>query len=338
MPRRPMPAPSCDRRLDARPRVRARSVYAVWIGVAVVLVHASQARAQSTSGPVQQVIAGAGLDIDAALSPDGASIAYASSRDGALEIWMHPLAGGPLFQVTSSVSNSADRFPVFTPDGKTIVFQSDRADGTRNIWSINLGNRALAQLTDFSDGAASHPAISRDGKTICFTHTNTQGDLAIWLMGSDGREQRELGTGFDCAWTPDGRIVFARARGANEPVRSDILIMDATGQHAQVISQSTQRWCRSPAVSPDGRWVVYTAYSSLFGSDIEEVPGGFQIDPGLRTSLWEVPLAGTSLPARELVSATSFNSYATWSRDGRTLLFTSTRSGSADVWSIAVRP
>ncbi len=91
-------------------------------------------------------------------------------------------------------------------------------------------------------------------------------------------------------------------------------------------------------MSADGRWLVYTVYPSAFSSDIREVPGGFEIDPKLRTSLWLIDLNQPSRPPRQLVDAATFNSYAVFTRDNARLLFTSTRSGSADIWAISVAP
>ena len=287
---------------------------------------------------VRQVLAGPGLDIDVTPSADGRLLAFASSRSGSLEIWMRAVDGGPIQQITTSAANSADRFPSFTPDGRTIVFQSDRTGSVRNIWLVEIAVRALAQLTTFTDGGASHPALSPDAKTICFTRTTANGSVAIWLVGIDGRAPREIAAaGVDCAWTPDGRIVFARPSDMQSPQRYDIWITGAGGDGARALSTSPQRWSRNPVPSPDGNWIAYTAYESTPLGDIREVVGGFQIDPRVRTSIWLAPLAAPDGPHRQIVTG-SFNSYMSWTRDARALLFTSTRSGSADIWSIDLVP
>jgi TolB protein len=218
-----------------------------------------------------------------------------------------------------------------------MVFQSDRGGAIRNIWSLGMQNRDLAQLTTFNDGGASHPALAPDGKTICFTRTSATGDLSIWLVNLDGTNLREISAGLDCTWTPNGHVVFAKSTGGNTPLRFDIWMSDADGRTARVISAPQHTWMRSPAISPDGRWLAYTVYPSLFSSDIREVPGGFEIDPDLRASIWLISL-GDQRPPREVVPPTSFNSYSSWSRDGRQLYFTSNRSGSADIYSVDVFP
>lgn len=282
--------------------------------------------------PVEHVIAGPGLDIDVAATGDG-QLVYASSRNGHLEIWRRAVAGGALFQLTSSVGGSVDRYPSVRRDGGAVLFQSDRGSGIRNIWSLTTDGGRLAQITSFSDGGASHPALSPKGDELCFTRTSATGDVSIWVMGVDGRQPREVSDGVDCSWTPDARIVFARGDDRDRPTRFDIWRIEADGSGAALIAGERQTWSRNPVVSPDGRWLVYTSYPRLFAGDIRDVGGGFQIDPALRTTIWQKAL-GSSDPANELVSGDGFNSYPAWSTDSSTVYFTSTRSGSADIWAV----
>lgn len=75
-----------------------------------------------------------------------------------------------------------------------------------------------------------------------------------------------------------------------------------------------------PAVSPDGKVVVY----SLRSTDLAANKGTFD--------LWSVGVDGTG--ARQLTSHPSSDTGARWSPDGKTLYFLSTRSGSSQVWML----
>jgi Tol biopolymer transport system component len=307
--------------------------------VAVACVGGSTATSAQTqqSAPSRatvQVTSDPGVDIDPVLSRDAKYVIYASSRSSSLELWMRPLGGGALFQLTSSVNQSADRNPALTADGATVVFQSDRVSGTRNIWAMDLKTRSLMQLTNTSDGA-SNPDVSSKGE-VCYTRSYEDGRLAIWVMSLDGQNARELGLGLDCAWTPDGKqIVFSRNSDSRGDGQYDIWLMDSDGQNARVLLTTPDTWERAPVVSPDGKTVVFTQYESSFSSDLMEVQGGFQVRPGLHAALRSISLAGGA--RTELTDLGSFNSYASFSPDGGTIVFTSTRSGSADLWSIASR-
>jgi dipeptidyl aminopeptidase/acylaminoacyl peptidase len=75
-----------------------------------------------------------------------------------------------------------------------------------------------------------------------------------------------------------------------------------------------------PAVSPDGRWIVFT----LRVTDIEANRG--------LTDLWSTDLEGTVL--RRLTSHPAADFTPRWSPDGKSVYFLSTRSGSTQVWRI----
>ncbi|MBN2345259.1 MAG: S9 family peptidase [Candidatus Aminicenantes bacterium] len=75
-----------------------------------------------------------------------------------------------------------------------------------------------------------------------------------------------------------------------------------------------------PAVSPDGRWIVFT----LRATDIEANRG--------RTDLWCTDIEGRTL--RRLTSHPAADFNPRWSPDGETIFFLSTRSGSSQVWRI----
>ena len=75
-------------------------------------------------------------------------------------------------------------------------------------------------------------------------------------------------------------------------------------------------------VSPDGKWAVFT----LRKTDLEANRG--------RTDLWLVGVDGAGL--RQLTSHPGSDYSPVWSRDGKSIWFLSTRSGSAQVWRIAI--
>jgi dipeptidyl aminopeptidase/acylaminoacyl peptidase len=78
-----------------------------------------------------------------------------------------------------------------------------------------------------------------------------------------------------------------------------------------------------PALSPDGRTVVFT----LRETDIGANRG--------RTDLWALDVATKGAAPRRLTSNTANDSSAQWSSDGRYIYFSSTRSGSSQVWRLS---
>ncbi len=76
-----------------------------------------------------------------------------------------------------------------------------------------------------------------------------------------------------------------------------------------------------PQVSPDGKWVLYT----LRTNDLEANRG--------RTDLWVVGSDGGA--PRQLTSNPAGDTGGRWSADGKWIFFTSTRSGSSQIWKLS---
>lgn len=142
----------------------------------------------------------AGLQNNAAWSPDGSRIAYVHSHGYKnSEIYILNADGNGRIQITNN--QARDLLPAWSPDGKKIAFTSDRS-GDYEIWVMNADGSEPKQLTD-SPGLESRPAWSPDGTKIAFT-SNRSGILEIWVMNADGTDQQLLehdeGGACDPAW------------------------------------------------------------------------------------------------------------------------------------------
>lgn len=76
----------------------------------------------------------------------------------------------------------------------------------------------------------------------------------------------------------------------------------------------------SPRPSPDGRWIAFTRRTYDWDAD------------ATATNLWLVSIDGKQL--RRLTTAKAHDLGPVWSRDGNTIAFLSTRSGSTQIWNI----
>lgn len=108
------------------------------------------------------------------------------------------------------------------------------------------------------------------------------------------------------------------------------------GSEAAALTSALRSWKRALAVSPDGSSLAFSVYPEAFSSDLEEVAGGFRVRPSVRAAIWLLDLKVAGSPLQQVTDATSFNGFPTWSPDGKQLVFTSTRSGSADLYTITV--
>ncbi len=105
-------------------------------------------------------------------SPDGNDILLQVSKPNIEEngsetqLYLMPLQGGELRQITSSKSHNFGAS--WSPDGKQIVFLSTRS-GKTQAYMINMHEGGEAyQITDMENGV-SNPILSPDGKKLLFT-------------------------------------------------------------------------------------------------------------------------------------------------------------------------
>ena len=111
-------------------------------------------------------------------------IAYASSRDGDLEIYLVKPNGSALRRLTQSAG--ADRGPQWSPDGSRIVFMSER-DGNSEIYVMSADGSGQTRLTTnltSEDG----PSWSPDGGRIMF-FSDRGGSRKAYSMRPDGTDQ-----------------------------------------------------------------------------------------------------------------------------------------------------
>jgi TolB protein len=170
-----------------------------------------------------------GRDRDPAWSPDGTRIVFASSRDGDLEIYVEPVGGGGLTQLTDN--DIEDSHPSWSAASDKIAFTSDSA-GSRDIWTMDPDGANPGQLT-LEGGDDDAPAWSPDGSTIAFT-SDREGDTPLaYVMNADGSGIERLTTGgveaHDPAWSPDGRYIAFSGYPTAE-TGAAIVIVDVAGR------------------------------------------------------------------------------------------------------------
>jgi TolB protein len=246
-------------------------------------------------------------------------IAFASTRDGDLDIYVMNADGSAVKQLTNAPGS--DSSPSWSPDGKRIVFDSERhsagagANATSEIYVMNADGSGQKRLTanDAEDWA---PRFSPDGTRVAFGSSNVQPgwDFDVFVMNADGTGLIDLtpGAGRDFApdWSPDGaRLVFSSDDGGDY----DLYVVGADGTGlAKVLDgpydDSAPRW------SPDGELIAFHVYVPFLGQ-----PEIYTVRPD------------GSQPKR-LTSHLSWDCCAAWSPDGKRLLYTGERSGTADVF------
>lgn len=204
-----------------------------------------------------------------AWSPDGASIAFASTRATVTNAQIYVMSANGSHQTRLTHDSMPELHPSWSPDGKTIAFEGDGG-----LFLVTVKTKAVRQLTHGPDAA---PAWSPDGTRIMFERdrsvpnpTNTTGmdtEEDLWVMAADGSQARQLTSppaftvgstlfpGKDTfpAWSPDGsKIVLESNRDAN----NGIFVMNADGTNVTAVThpQGTDEF---PTWSPDGTKIAF---------------------------------------------------------------------------------
>jgi TolB protein len=96
------------------------------------------------------------------MSPDGARIAFVSTRPGNLEIYVMNVDRSGLARLTAQPGEDFD--PAWSPDSRRIVFSSDR-DGWSELYAVGADGTGLTRLTT-SPGEDWSASWSPDGARL----------------------------------------------------------------------------------------------------------------------------------------------------------------------------
>ena len=121
------------------------------------------------------LIASAATEDSPQYSPDGETIAFASSRSSTSEIWTCRRDGLACSPLTRAGVHSGT--PRWSPDGRRIAYDS-RPAGQSDIFVLDLDTRQARQVTR-SGADDVVPSWSSDGQTIYFA-SNRTGSWEVW--------------------------------------------------------------------------------------------------------------------------------------------------------------
>lgn len=178
-----------------------------------------------------------------------------------------------------TAAEEPERSPDLSPDGRRIVFVSACDEsGESCVWVRDLAGGPRQLL---ARGVALHasPQWSPDGRRVAFLRPGVEG-LDVAVVDLDGDVESIFGslpgrTRADnvldvasIAWTADGRgVVYPHRETVDEPLR--LYVLDAQGGRQALTSPPDgTAGDTQPEVSPDGRRLAFTRFTTLSESDI----------------------------------------------------------------------
>ncbi len=155
--------------------------------------------------------------------------------------------------------------PLFSPDGRQIAVDLGTTADGRDVWILDREQGTLARATFDRDG---HDAVwSLDGESITYL-ASKNGTLGIYRTrpGAGATQPESVFTSprvaYTGRWLPDGRTLVTVANDLVTEGDQDLaLVRPGTAEPiAPLVATPFQE--HYPAVSPDGRWLLFVSNQS----------------------------------------------------------------------------
>jgi Tol biopolymer transport system component/DNA-binding winged helix-turn-helix (wHTH) protein len=220
------------------------------------------------SGERRRLTTDPGEDFHPSVSPDGRTLAFASSRSGVPGLWVMSIDGANPRRLTTG----GDTRPSFSPDGRWVAFQ--RSGVATTPWMVFRVAIDTGEIKQITAPATMRPAVSPDGRFVAHywmtadrwtaAVTPIEGGLPIKTIPLRPTQLERV-----VKWTPDGRALalLDQAGGA-----SNIWLHPLDGQSARALTHFEEGRITAFDWSRDGStlaWMRVAEVSDLVTIDLD---------------------------------------------------------------------
>ena len=243
---------------------------------------------------------------------DGERMAGTIENRGVKEIYIADYDGENQRRLTAN--KTLNITPRWSPDSRAIAFTSYRRGGA-NIFVSNIFEGTLIEVTKGpAVGENWLPAWSPDGARVAFTSTR-DGNPEIYIANRDGSNVRRLTNNpmidISPTWSPSGTQIAFTSDRTGTP---QIWIIDVDGLNAHKVTSES-----------------YCDRASWSGPPYNEIAYSSKNGPGFDIKVLDLTTGQT----RQLTFGEGSNESPAFAPNGRHIVFTSTRSGKTQVFTVS---
>jgi Tol biopolymer transport system component len=272
----------------------------------------------------KQLTNGHGDDRDPRFSPDGTKIAFSSDRafKGTYNVWVVDIASGQLTQKTSGPDDEYE--PAWSPDGNELAYVAGVGANGTTIRAINSSGAVRTLATAPTGAHLNSPTWTADGKGVAWIQFLANKSVLLLNGKQVGRKDDVFP--FAPLWidrdellyTGNGKLLVSRI-GSEETREIPFEARVAIDRPAYTMKKfdfdsGTAQQAKGivgPALSPDGKRIVFEALNQLWLMEIGRKPVALTHDGYYKTD-----------PA--------------WSPDGSKIAYSSDKAGTEDIYVLDV--
>ena len=199
----------------------------------------------------------------ASLAPDGEAVVFVGRQTGNAEIYDLNLITGAIKQLTQFKMEVGA--PEISPDNKLIAFTYRPSNNIAQLWIMDRDGSDPHKFYSSPTQESHDPTWSPDGTQLLFAMGKGENNK-LYILGFDGRDPLVVNDTIDTRGRSDWSVLNLISLDMGAPLQHDVYTMNVDGNNLKKFSNGNNS--QGASFSPDGKWIVFTAYANLADGDL----------------------------------------------------------------------